>query len=227
MAKRSLFTTALLALGATALMAGGEYERFHIGPQIGVAVSMSKEYRGYLNPLPDGSGNLIAINGNGMLSPTLGLGMTYSFHPSSFRLGLDVEFLRPIDKDNSEGIVTDKKKVEIPGIIVNTKVAQNVYRATLKSIFSFHPNTYAGWYFWLGPSIAKVDTSVQVVVDELLMDLPAKKVMLHGGGLGLGRRSLRDTRMGIFEINLHYLKDSSDGIQAGGLTFEIKGGIHF
>jgi hypothetical protein len=226
MAKR-IIATFVVALGTTALMAGGEYDRFHIGPQVGLAVSMSKEYRGYMNPLPDGSGNLVAINGNGLLAPTVGLGMTWSFHPTSYRIGLDLDFLRPIDKDNSEGLVTDSKKVEIPGIAVSTKVAQNIYRATFKNIFSFHPNTYTSWYFWIGPNVAKVDTSVQVVVDELLVDLPAKKVWLKGAGMGIGRRNLRETRMGIFEINLQYLKDSSEGIQAGGLTLEVKGGIHF
>ena len=212
---------------APSLMAGGEYDVFHIGPTLGAAVSLSKEYRGYMAPMNDGSGNLVAINGRGMLAPALGLEMTWSVIPGRFRLGLDMEFIRPIDKDNSEGLLVTAKKIEIPGVSVKTKVAQNVFRGTLKAIIPFQPNTQTGWYFWLGPSFASVNTSAQVTVDGVLQDFPAKTVTLRGGGLGLGRRKIRETRMGIFEINLHYLKDSPDGIQAGGVTFEVKTGISF
>lgn len=218
---------ATVVLTATGLMAGGEYDSFHIGPIIGASASISKEYRGYMAPLPDKSGDLVAINGKGLLAPSIGVGMAWSVIPGRFRLGLDVEFMRPLDKDNSEGILTTPLKVEIPGHVLQTKVAQNVYRVTLKAIIPFQTNTKSGWYVWVGPSIAKVDTTVQVSLDGLLEDLPAKHSNLRGGGVGIGRRKIFEGSLGIFETNLHYLKDTPDGIQAGGVTFEIKGGFTF
>ena len=226
----SVLVFAALVLAAPGLKAGGEYDTFHLGPTLGAAVSLSKEYRGYMAPCPKGSpneGNLVAINGRGMLAPVLGLEMTWSVIPGRFRLGLDAEFLRPIDKDSSEGLLVNQQKVEQPGHLVTTKVAQNVFRATLKAIFPFATNTQTGWYFWVGPALANVDTSVQVTVDGALQDLPKSTLTLRGGGVGIGRRKIRETRMGIFEINLNYLKDSSSGIQAGGVTLEIKTGIVF
>jgi len=211
------------------LMADGEYAKFHAGPMLGLGWSPSKSYKGYAGELTDGSGNTAVADGAGQFAPQMGLAMTYTFHPSQFRLGLDLDLLRTISKDSGtmSGIIQDPDGNQVGTIDEVGSVVQSIGRATLKCIWSFRANTHPSWYFWAGPSIAVVQTKGSVVIGGVSTKLDSNKTTLHGAGLGWGRRSISESSMGIFEINIQWLKKTDAGVNAGGVTLELRGGIQF
>ncbi len=227
MAHRLIKTGLILSLPLS-LMADGEYAHFHGGPMIGLSWSPAKEFRGYAGQVNDGSKNVVTADGAGQLAPQLGFGLTYSFQPSSIRLGLDMDIVRVIGKEagKSTGKLQTATGTDL-GSLDSVSVQQTVVRATGKFIYSFRSNTHPGWYFWLGPTVAKAQTKATAAFGGGDLDLPSTSTTFHGAGLGWGRRAFSERNMGIFEVNLQWLKNSKEGVAAGGLTLEIRGGVHF
>lgn len=215
-----------LTIGAFGVAkAEGEYAHLHVGPYLGIAVSPSKDFQTFANTIP--GGDVVKTDGGGLLGVQLGIGGTWSFHPSSFRLGLDLDITKTLSKeaDDPKGSLVAPDGTVTP---LAVSVSQTAVRATLKCIFAFRPNTYPSWYWWIGPTFTQAQTKLEstdlAAVSSSYLNI---KTYLHGGGMGLGRRTIGESRMGVFEINAFYLKPSSVGLNAGGLTIEMRGGIQF
>lgn len=208
-----------------AIAAPGEYAHWHFGGFLGLGCSPSKEYRQFGVTMPNGE--TVIADGAGLLAPMVGLGATFSFHPSRFRLGLDLDVIRTIGKSGGSPSYSayDANGTRIGGGSEGVSIKQTGVRGTIKMIISGRPNTYQGSYFWLGPSWTRSQT--ELIGTSLKSDYAARKDTLAGGGAGIGYRKLGETSMGIYEFNLHYQKKSDAGIKAGGLTIEIRFGSMF
>ncbi len=220
------FLSFALSLAAIPVLAGGEYDRFHFGPILGLGWSGNKEFKQFAVELP--GGETLKADGAGVLALQGGISTTFSFHPSSIRLGLDAEFIRTIGKEGGDPsyAVYDPSGNEIGGGS-DVSVKQSGVRGTLKVIFSFRPNTYAGAYIWLGPTVSRMQTEILLPASGLPADLAKIKTTIPGAGIGLGKRTLSEKRQGIFEVDLFWQKKADAGVMSGGLTLEIKGGILF
>lgn len=222
---RILMTIALTLAAVIPVEADGEYARFHVGPYVALGWSPSQEYRDLKGTLP-GTQDKLLVEGNAAFALNGGLGGTYSLHPSQVRIGLDLDFIRTMGKGG--GIPTARIEQADGTVIAGSRVAvtQTALRGTFKLIYSFRPNTYPAWYTFVGSTVSRITTNVEVSdLGTMSETLCHRKTHLNGWVLGVGHRSLGENASGIFEIGLYY--QSQQDVQAGGLTFEIKGGIQF
>lgn len=193
---------AILPILATGMLfAGGEYDKFHVGPRLGLTWSPGKNYGSLGSPEP---GTDTLAEGKMQLGLTGGLSFTLAAVPGKYAMELDVDFIRTLHKESGS----------------NLAVKQNIVRGELRSIFSSRGNTNEGMAFFISPTYSKISTSLSGVGE----DLSEKRL---GGALGLLGTTFHETYYTTWEVGAYYLPKLKSGTEAGGLTIELRMGYHF
>ena len=189
----------VILVGSSACFAGGEYDKFHFGPRLGLTWSPSKDYA----VQGDGQGN--SVDGGRQLGLSGGLEVRWNLSPGRLRLALGADYIRTLGKE---------AKKDAP------QVNQDIIRGQLRLIIAGRANTEPGMYTWIGPTINRVHTNSSDLI-------PTAKETVYGGTVGIGTHRFYERSLAFYEFGAYYSKATKLETKSGDLTLEVRMGLLF
>lgn len=189
----------LLLFVAPGLVAGSEYDKFHVGPIVGIGWSPAKDYA-VLDT---------TLNGKRQVAAVAGLAFRFGFVPGKLELGLDAEGVQALN------IAKSAKSDD---------VSQTVWRGTLRLLVHNRGLSNDGMYWWIGGDYNGGTTKATVPIG-LTTHSTSITQNLVGWNLGLGTRTLNERNLTFYEVRIGFVPTGSLGTKVGGATVEFKTGL--
>jgi len=142
----------------------------------------------------------IQIDGGMQLAPLCGAELRWNLTPGRWRLGLGVDWLKPIGNEAKE----DRENVE-----------QTIVKGQLRLILAGRSNTEPGLYTWAGPTFSHVQTTSDY--------FPTTKENIVGGAAGLGVHRFQERSIFFYEIGV-FFPSLTELSRSGDFTLEFRAG---